>query len=126
MAEIALGGVQVTVGARRRVTPDTCPHPTTLSATTNGLERVVCEVCGHLSVSYTLELTAPVSRERFARPADSFGEAGRMPARDTAQVVENRHQFDGSPYTPIGAFARQERLHIRSRYEAHPPSVAFA
>jgi hypothetical protein len=126
MADIALGGVQVTVGARRRPTMENCPHRDTLTTTTNGLERTVCETCGNLSVRYTLVLNGPVTRARFARPADTVAAIAAHRGHDPITAHEPR-ELDGTPYTPMGAFALQERLHIRSRYESHPRTTpAFA
>jgi hypothetical protein len=127
MADIALGGVQVTVGARRRLTMENCPHRETLTTTTNGLERTVCETCGNLSVRYTLVLNGPVTRESFARPADTLAAIAAHRGHEPMTTTVPPRELDGTPYTPMGAFALQERLHIRSRYESHPrTTLAFA
>lgn len=69
MAELALGGIQIAVGSKRPAI-GTCAHTDTLSTLSMGIERVVCETCGHLSVHFHNSLTGPIDRERFARPAD--------------------------------------------------------
>ena len=132
MAEIALGGIQVAVGAKRvRQAAKVCPHTETLITATAGLERIVCEACGHLSFNFPEVLSGPVHRRWFARPADRVEEA---------RVVEQPDDDWLTQYTPVThtphvdeesaaarAFAAQERFHIRSRYELHPePSVAVA
>ncbi len=37
-----------------------------------GLERTVCNACGHVSFASLGELTGSVERRRFARPADEI------------------------------------------------------
>jgi len=132
MAEIALGGIQVAVGAKRvRQAAKVCPHTETLITATAGLERIVCETCGHLSFNFPDVLSGPVHRRWFARPADRVEEA---------RVVDEPDDDWLTQYTPVThtphvdeeaaaarAFAAQERFHIRSRYELHPESsVAVA
>lgn len=130
MAEIALGGIQVTVGPRP--SDRDCLHPTTLTTTTAGLERIVCESCGHLSVRYLRGLTHPVDRRQFARPADRFQRD--QPTDHARDMVVADLTYYEIP-DPVGeddkfaaaVFALQERLHIRRRYEAHPQnSMAVA
>jgi hypothetical protein len=73
-----------------------------MSTTAAGLERVVCETCGHLSFRWHEDVSDYIERERDKGAA--------APARE---VVDS------------GPFAIQARFHIRSRYELHPePSVA--
>ena len=68
MAELALGAIEVAIRPRTR--PGPCPHPTTLSVVACGVERSICEVCGHIAVSFVTEVSGPVTRRHFARPAD--------------------------------------------------------
>ncbi|HSO49035.1 MAG TPA: hypothetical protein VLS86_00695 [Acidimicrobiia bacterium] len=132
MAEIVVGGIQVAVGAKRvRQAANVCQHTETLITATAGLERIVCETCGHLSFNFPDVLSGPVHRRWFARPADRVEEA---------RVVDEPDDDWLTQYTPVThtphvdeeaaaarAFAAQERFHIRSRYELHPePSVAVA
>ena len=132
MAEIALGGIQVAVGAKRvRQAAKVCPHTETLITATAGLERIVCETCGHLSFNFPDVLSGPVHRRWFARPADRVEEARAVDEPDDDWLtqytpVTNTPHVDEEP-AAARAFAAQERFHIRSRYELHPePSVAVA
>lgn len=68
MAELALGGIELAIRPRTR--PSQCRHETRLTVTAAGVERSICETCGHIGVSFTFELSGPVTREHFARPAD--------------------------------------------------------
>ena len=132
MAEIALGGIQVAVGAKRvRQAAKVCPHTETLITATAGLERIVCETCGHLSFNFPEVLSGPVHRRWFARPADRVEEARVVHEPDDDWLT----QYTPVTHTPhvdeeaaaARAFAARERFHIRSRYELHPePSVAVA
>jgi len=130
MAEIALGGIQVAVGAKRlRPATKVCPHTDTLTTATAGLERIVCETCGHLSFNFPEVLSGPVHRRWFARPADRV---------EAPRVIHEPDDDWLMQYSPVinprvdeaaaaAAFAAQERFHIRSRYELHPlRSVAVA
>ena len=47
-----------------------CSHDVTVSVRMSGLERVVCERCGHVTVRYLSALSGSVDRSRFAREAD--------------------------------------------------------
>ncbi len=46
----------------------TCQHTSTISVIGGGLERAVCEECGHVSVRYESSITGNARRENFARP----------------------------------------------------------
>jgi hypothetical protein len=129
MAEIALGGMSF-VGKRGQQLAR-CPHTETLTATTAGVERIVCESCGHLSFNFPKVLSGPVHRRRFARPADDVGapQPADAPmddwlARSTPEILTSHD--DAEAVTAAQAFAAQERFHIRSRYELHPASAAVA
>jgi len=47
-----------------------CPHRATVSVQSAGIERVVCESCGHVSVHFLTGLAGEVDRTRFARPVE--------------------------------------------------------
>jgi hypothetical protein len=47
-----------------------CSHEVTMSIQTSGLEHVVCERCGEVTVRYLSGLSGTVDRSRFARDAD--------------------------------------------------------
>lgn len=68
MAELALGAIEVAIRPRTR--PGECHHDHVLTITACGVERSICETCGHISVSFVSEVSGPVSRGHFARPAD--------------------------------------------------------
>lgn len=54
-----------------------CEHRETVSVKTAGIERVVCEACGHVSVRFLSDMDGQVERESFARPSEREAEAGR-------------------------------------------------
>lgn len=96
MAELALGGIEVAIRPRTR--PAECAHETCLTITAAGVERSICETCGHISVRFLSELSGPVTREHFARPAD--------------ECLEPDQLLDHVNETP---FATEERLGLRRR-----------
>lgn len=57
-------------GFNNRGNVATCPHSNTVKVSTAGLERTVCEFCGHVSVAFTSDSTSVIDRDSFARPAD--------------------------------------------------------
>ncbi|HLF42662.1 MAG TPA: hypothetical protein VJA46_03925 [Acidimicrobiia bacterium] len=131
MAEIALGGIHVAVGAKRaRQAAKVCPHTETLTTTTGGLERIVCESCGHLSFQYPEVMSGPVHRRWFARPADRVEEPRPTDEPDDdwlvryTPVIHTPHVHEEAAAAAARAFAAQERFHIRSRYELHPETSA--
>jgi hypothetical protein len=130
MAEIAMGGIHVAVSTKR-IAGKECPHAETLITTTAGVERIVCETCGHLSFSFPEALSGPVHRRWFARPADQIEEPIATHEPD-ADWLERFTPVTHAPHVDeeaaaARAFAADERFHIRSRYELHPePSAAVA
>lgn len=74
MAELALGGIELAVRPRAR--SGQCLHDTSLSVIAAGVERRICEGCGHLSIGFVSEVSGPVQRSRFARPADESLDGG--------------------------------------------------
>ena len=95
MAELALGGIEVAIRPRTR--PDQCRHESTLTVTATGVSRSICETCGHISVSFVSEVSGPVTRRHFARPADEGVEPDIL---------------------TISPFADEERLGVRRREHA--------
>ncbi|MGH8915912.1 MAG: hypothetical protein ACRDZM_15535 [Acidimicrobiia bacterium] len=92
-----MGGIQNTVGTKLlRQTSRTCGHAVTLSTIAAGLERVVCEACGHLSFRWHEDLLAYIEREQ---------PRAKMPTRAT---------------TDSGLFSPHTRFNVRGRYELHP------
>lgn len=53
-----------------------CLHTANMTVVSAGLERVICEVCGHLSFRCLAELTGKVERSRFLREVDRLATAG--------------------------------------------------
>lgn len=80
---------------RPRIRSGQCPHEVRLAVTAAGVERSICETCGHISVQFVSEMSGPVTREHFARPADGILD-----------------EPDDTPRTP---FALEERLGVRRR-----------
>src|SRR3970282_338870 len=105
-----------------------CPHTETLTTITAGVERSVCESCGHLSFHFPEMISGPVHRNRFARPADQV-HASKPVVRPTDDRRLGDPPIIGSAPADEQAdvaqvFATQERFHIRSRYELPPEATA--
>ena len=66
---------------RRHRRQTNCQHRKTVSFQSSGVERVVCELCGHVSVQFLSDLAGEVERTRFARQVER---------------VEGRHVSDPS------------------------------
>ena len=49
---------------------DRCAHRSTVSVRSSGVQRVVCESCGHVSVRFLSDLAGEPERDRFARPIE--------------------------------------------------------
>lgn len=49
-----------------------CEHTETLTVTSAGVERTVCESCGHLSFRYLAEHNSEIDREMFARAVEQL------------------------------------------------------
>ena len=105
MAEIALGGLHVEV---KRTRPGLCMHEETLTTITCGLQRIVCESCGHVGVRYIRPMAGPIDRRRFARQADLIHEATRI-------HEETREEVGGFSYSAVGVFSSNELVPIRNR-----------
>ena len=54
---------------RNRETEE-CLHDEIVTVVCTGLQRVICEGCGHLSFRYLAELTGNIDRSRFGREVD--------------------------------------------------------
>lgn len=46
-----------------------CSHQSTVTVITGGLERVICEDCGHVTIRYEL-ISGDLDRSMFSRDAD--------------------------------------------------------
>lgn len=53
-----------------------CKHQSTVSVISAGLERVICELCGHVSVRYESMIRQDVKRSQFTRQADLLARVG--------------------------------------------------
>jgi len=116
MAEIALGGLRVAV---KKTRPDLCRHEETLTTITGGLQRIVCESCGHLSIRYIRPIAGPIDRRRFARQADLIHE---MMAE--AEAIKQGSDGSGFSYSPVGVFSSKELVPIRNRAMITRPLLA--
>lgn len=47
-----------------------CTHYDTVNVICNGLERVICEQCGHVTIRYESMISGDVTRSQFPRRAD--------------------------------------------------------
>ncbi len=47
-----------------------CTHEVTVTVISNGLERVICEQCGHISIRYESMISGDLTRSQFPRRAD--------------------------------------------------------
>lgn len=95
MAEITVGGIQIAVSAKR--TDRECQHTQTMSTISAGIERIVCEDCGHLGFNYLAVTKGSVDRASFARPADNA-----TPAEQTLRRQRPRPEhpaFEDEPDT---------------------------
>ena len=101
MAELALGGFELAIRSRPRA--GQCLHETTLAIAAAGVQRSICETCGHISVRFLSEMEGPIFRNRFARPAD--------------QAVE-------SPLS--NPFADEARLGLRRREHTDPETLLLS
>ncbi len=50
-----------------------CSHDSTVEVISNGLERVVCEDCGLVTVRFGEMISGSVDRSKFRRKADYVG-----------------------------------------------------
>ena len=49
-----------------------CSHRSTLTVINGGLERVICEDCGDVTVRYESMISANLDRSKFSRDADNI------------------------------------------------------
>lgn len=47
-----------------------CRHEETISVISGGIERVVCEGCGNVTLRYESFITGALDRSKFSRDAD--------------------------------------------------------
>jgi hypothetical protein len=53
-----------------------CLHDEIVIVVSTGLERMICEGCGHLSFRCLAELSGKIDRSRFVREVDRLATAG--------------------------------------------------
>lgn len=63
---------------RRHRRQNNCPHRVTVAVRSGGIERRVCESCGHVGVHFLADLSGEVERTSFARPVER-GEGVHLP-----------------------------------------------
>jgi len=57
---------------RAKSRQERCAHHQTVTVRAAGMERTVCEKCGHISFSFTADLTEEIERGRFSRHIDDL------------------------------------------------------
>jgi len=73
------------IGFTDRTKPGSCTHSRILSVSSAGLDRGICEACGHVSVNFTANMVGEISRTAFSRDADE------RPAGVSPTDVTTRH-----------------------------------
>ncbi|GEM_PF-3348803 len=89
---------------RRIRRQDRCAHTVTVAVQSSGIERVVCEACGHVSVHFIASLSGAVDRDRFARAIEREGKHVRP---------EDEHEDE--PLVQVFADAPAQETTARSR-----------
>lgn len=51
---------------------ETCQHTSRVTIRAHGIERQICEDCGHVSFAFSEEELSEIDRDRFARPVDQL------------------------------------------------------
>jgi hypothetical protein len=95
-------------------------HEETLTTITCGLQRIVCESCGHVGVRYIRPIAGPIDRRRFARQADLLHEATtthvELPEVLPENLDEDLHEeIGGFSFSAVGVFSSKELVPIRNR-----------
>jgi len=62
----------MSIGITSKRKPETCQHTETITVNTVGLQRAICETCGHVSIRSIDDIYGQVSRTAFARDADQL------------------------------------------------------
>lgn len=60
--------------------PRHCSHESTVNVISNGLERVICELCGNVSIRYDSTISRDIDRSQFRRKADESEGRHLVPA----------------------------------------------
>lgn len=101
MAEVTLGGIRIAFSAQR--VDRTCYHNEVMSTVTAGIQRTVCETCGHMEFTYEGVATGPVDRAIFARSADTAKREDDA-VREAGALV--RYAFHREPSPADDVFSR--------------------
>ena len=80
-----------------------CAHEAMLSTTTAGIERTVCEACGHLTMRHVAMACGPVDRAIFAREVD------QLELAKESQVIDLTEPATTTVH-PFGRVARESRV----------------
>ena len=67
--KIAMGGIRV-LAKRGRGARAKCQHAATITVNNAGIERTVCETCGHVSINAGEGLSGTVKRSQFERDTE--------------------------------------------------------
>lgn len=79
-----------------------CDHHSTISAIQSGLERVVCEDCGDVTVRYQSTISGKPTRDQFARHADElFLKKLLAVVAQEDEVPNDAHDGDQSAEEPL-------------------------
>lgn len=54
---------------------EVCEHLSSISVRSGGIERLICETCGHVSFEFAESTLSEVERQRFARAIDQLADA---------------------------------------------------
>jgi len=124
MAEIALGGFRLAVKTRRTFIRE-CRHTRTLSTTTAGLERIVCEECGHISVRFQdVGVGVPGQVEDpGVKQIEPDKASIVLAAREEISVPLLVEEQTGPDHRDW--FAQEERLSLRDRHSHYPEVSAL-
>ncbi|HEX6298962.1 MAG TPA: hypothetical protein VF148_00650 [Acidimicrobiia bacterium] len=67
------GGLQMFV-RKGRLAPAECEHPSIVTVLNSGIERTVCETCGHVSFRGLEGLSGTADRRQFERIVERSGQ----------------------------------------------------
>lgn len=72
LTELLWEARRMSIGITSKRNPETCSHAETITVNTVGLQRAICETCGHVSIRSIDDIYGQVSRTAFAREADQL------------------------------------------------------
>jgi hypothetical protein len=77
----------MTRGRQARRRSGKCAHDATVSVVSAGIERIICESCGLVGVSYQSALDGAIDRRAFARDADQLSDPESLVFAATADTL---------------------------------------